>query len=227
MISVVIPAYNEETVIGGLVDYLRDNSAGFVDEIIVSDGGSTDKTRELAEKAGARVVKSSIRQRSVQLNFGAEAAAGEVLYFLHADTFPPPGFDRMIRNKVRSGFQSGCFRLRFDSRHPLMKLYGWFTRFSPVFVRFGDQSLFVTRELFNKAGGYREELFVMEDQEIVKRLMNLSDFAIIQNPVITSARKYEQVGYLKLQLIFLIIVAGYYCGANQKTLFHLYKSLLQ
>lgn len=226
MISIIIPAYNEEAVIGDLITHLQKNSAGYIDEIIVSDGGSSDGTRERAKKAGAKVVQSEVKKRSAQLNTGAAAATGEVLYFLHADTFPPRNFDRLIRNCVLSGNKSGCFRLHFNSSHPLMKLYGWFTRFRPVFIRFGDQSLFVTKQLFEKTGGYREELILMEDQEIVKRLMHVSDFKIIDNYVVTSARRYREIGYIKLQLIFTFIVAGYYLGADQKTLFHFYKSLL-
>ena len=227
MISVIIPAYNEEAVIGELLEYLGKNSTGFVDEIIVCDGGSSDSTREIAEQAGAKVVVSDLKKRSAQLNRGAEAAQSEVLYFLHADTFPPPGFDRMIRDSVTSGNLSGCFRLKFDSSHPVLKFYSWFTRFSPACIRFGDQSLFVTSELFHDIGGYQEELIVMEDQEIVRRLMKASAFTIIPRNVVTSARKYVTTGVVRLQLIFTIIVTGYYFGADQKTLYHFYKSSLQ
>lgn len=210
-----------------MIDLLYTNSDNRLTEIIVADGGSTDQTRRVAEKSGARVLHCGQRKRSHQLNSGAETAAGEILYFLHADSSPPPGFDKMIVQSVSSGYGAGCFRLKFDDSHPLLRFYGWCTRFDFDPFRFGDQTLFITRQLFMEIDGYRDDLIVMEDQEIIHRIRRKTDFRLLKKSVVTSARKYRKNGILRLQFIFGMIVLLYYGGARQETLVHLYHSCIR
>jgi len=228
-ISIVIPAVNEEKRIAGLIENIRAHESGeeHVSDIIVADGGSSDGTVREAEKAGANVLRCSQKGRAVQMNAGAAAATGDILYFLHADTFPPNRFDKSIIDAISDGAGAGCFQLRFSSTHPVLRFYGWCTRFRTTFVRFGDQSLFVLAKNFQSVGGFDEELTVMEDQKIIGVLKQIAPFTLLDEAVITSARKYHKNGVIRLQFIFGMIVILYYSGARQDTLLHLYNSLIK
>lgn len=226
MISIIIPTFNEANKIGKLTAYLKSHFEQGQAEIIVVDGGSSDNTVELAQKNGAVTVISPQKGRAKQMNYGAKKAREEWLYFLHADTTPPSTFITDIRNAVDSGYDCGCFRLRFDSNHPVLKFYSWFTRFDIDFFRFGDQSLFVKKTLFEQINGFDEALMVMEDQEIISRLKSHAQFTIIKNPVTTSARKYERFGVFKLQLIFSIIVCLFYLNISQEATVHFYTTFM-
>ncbi|HBQ59650.1 MAG TPA: hypothetical protein DD671_08505 [Balneolaceae bacterium] len=226
MTSIVIPAYNEEKQIGALVSYLSARADGYEQEIIVVDGGSSDQTIKVAEREGARVVRSPKKSRANQMNYGAEVAEGKVLYFLHADTYPPATFMQDIRRKIEHGYKCGCYRLSFDDSHPVLKIYCWFTRLDWDAFRFGDQSLFVEKALFHKADGFDEKLLVMEDQEVVTRLKKHAQFCVMKKQVVTSARKYQRFGVFRLQLIFAIIVVLFYMDISQEVLAHFYKTFM-
>ena len=140
-VSIIIPAYNEAAGIGQLLAYLRRATADEPAlEIMVVDGGSTDDTRALARRAGATVVRSPRKGRAAQLNYGARQARGEILYFLHADSYPPPGFVADLRRARRQGYGSGCYRLAFDHGHWFLRFSAWCTRLPLLLVRFGDRA---------------------------------------------------------------------------------------
>lgn len=227
MISIVIPTYNEEKSIRKLILHLQKKSAGFITEIIVADGGSTDRTTNISRETGAIILQCKNKGRGVQMNEGASIANGEVLYFLHADTTTPDDYDQLIIEAYNKGYKSGCFRLQFDDTHWALRFYSWFTRFETTLVRYGDQSLFVEKNLFKKMGGFDESLIVMEDQEIIRRLKKQAPFKVLADSVITSSRKYRENGVFRLQFTFGLIFTFYYAGINQKTLVHLYKTLVQ
>ncbi len=225
-VSIVIPTFNEAA-IGALLGYLwRDAAGDGALEIIVADGGSTDATPALAARAGARVLRCPRKGRAAQLNHGAQAAAGPILYFLHADTYPPPGFLADIRRAVAQGAGSGCYRLAFDHPHWFLRANAWMTRFPLQAVRFGDQSLFVTKALFEQIGGYREDLLVMEDQEIVGRLGARAPFRVLPRAATTSARKYLENGVYRLQGAFAVIALLYRLGVSQPRLVRVYRFLI-
>ncbi len=228
MISIVIPTYNEAEGIADLVRYLR-QAAGPAEsfEIVVADGGSTDATRQRAAKAGAAVLVSPRKGRGAQMNAGAAVTRGDILYFLHADSYPPAGFTRDIREAVRGGYGSGCYRLSFDRRHWFLRANCWFTRFNVDAVRFGDQSLFVRREVFEKAGRFREDLVVMEDQEIIGRIRRHTRFKVFPRSVTTSARKYLENGIYRLQGVFFVIYFMYRLGFSQEQLVKTYRRLIR
>lgn len=228
MVSIIIPTYNEAASIGHLLRYLRTAAAGApAPELLVVDGGSTDATVALAQQAGATVHRSPRKGRAAQLNHGATQARGEVLYFLHADSYPPPGFLADLERAVGQGYGSGCYRLAFDHGHWLLRFSAWCTRFPYTFLRFGDQSLFVRRQLFADLGGYREDLQVMEDQELVQRLRARAPFVVLPRAVTTSARKYLANGVVRLQGIFTLIVLLYWAGVPQTNLVRLYRRLIR
>lgn len=226
MISIIIPTFNEADQITGTIGKLDNISRGEDFELIVSDGGSTDNTIELAKQAGAIVLRSSRKGRAAQMNAGAALAKGEILYFLHADTIPPESFFVDIKEAVAKGYPAGCFLLSFDHPHWFLKANCWFTQFDIDAIRFGDQSLFVTKTAFDEAGGFSEGHIVMEDQELVKRLRRNIRFKVIKKPVITSARKYLQNGIYKTQGVFFIIFFLYKFGYPQDRLVRTYKKLM-
>lgn len=225
-ISVVIPVYNEGGTIGETIRKVKHRNKGNLREIIVVDGGSVDQTIEEVQKAGAIVLESPRKGRAAQMNVGAQHANGRLLYFLHADTHPPKGFDATIKNAVTEGYDAGCFRLQFDDAHPLLRSYAWFTRFDIDLFRFGDQSLFIRRELFNDLGEFREDHIVMEDQEFMRRTKKNGRFKIVDKAVITSAEKYRKNGVIRLQLVFTLILCCYYLGASQDLLVQIYKHFI-
>jgi GT2 family glycosyltransferase len=161
------------------------------------------------------------------MNAGAEVAKGEILYFLHADSVPPQSFTTQIWDVYKKGVISGCFRLAFDYSHWFLKANCWFTRFNVNAVRFGDQSLFVTKEVFQKVGGFKEELFMMEDQEIIHRIKKQGNFKVMNDVVVTSARKYLDNGVYRMQAIFYRIWLLYYLGFSQEYLLQLHRRLIQ
>jgi len=117
--------------------------------------------------------------------------------------------------------------LSFDYNHWFLKANCWFTRFDVDTIRFGDQSLFVTKDAFLKADGFCEKHIVLEDQEFIKRVKKTVRFTIIKKPVITSARKYLENGIYKTQGIFFIIYFMYSFGFSQQNLVATYRKLIR
>ncbi len=227
MISIIIPTYNEADQIEQTISKTHEANGGHQIEIIVADGGSTDETVPIALRSNAITIVSDKKGRAAQMNKGASGAKGDVLYFLHADSIPPKNFTGSILNAVNKNFSSGCFRLSFDHSHWFLKANCWFTRFDVNAVRFGDQSLFVTKEVFQKSGGFREDLLMMEDQEIIHRLKKHSRFKVLNDVVTTSARKYLDNGIYRLQAIFFRIWFLYYLHYPQERLLKLHRKLVR
>lgn len=222
-ISIIIPVLNEERYIAMLIDYILKNvSSCNIKEILVVDGGSTDGTIKAAMKFDAVVLRSE-KGRAKQMNYGAKHALGEILYFLHVDTFPPKNFDKIIIDAIQKGDEAGCFRMKFDSNSRFLRFFSWFSRINHNICRGGDQSLFITKALFHNSGGYDESYIIYEDNEFTSRLYELTNFKILPDNVQTSARKYEQIGKLKLQFHFGIIHLKNYFGADPEQLYHYYK----
>ncbi|GAA4362898.1 TIGR04283 family arsenosugar biosynthesis glycosyltransferase [Hymenobacter saemangeumensis] len=225
-VGIIIPTYNEADSIRRLLRYLQQHGAK-ASNIVVVDGGSTDATPQVALAEGATVLHSPRKGRAAQMNYGASHTQASLLYFLHADSYPPPGFLPDLARAVDQGYGSGCYRLAFDHPHWLLRFSGWCTRLPFTVFRFGDQSLFVTRELFEQVGGFREDLLLLEDQDMVSRLRARAPFGLLPGTVTTSARKYLENGVVRLQTIFTGIVLLYWLGVPQQRLVQLYRRLIR
>lgn len=220
-LSVVIPTLNEADAIGATVARAR-QSAGV--EILVADGGSTDATRDIARQAGAMVLDVP-GGRAAQLNAGAARATGQHLLFLHADTLVPEGYAGLIHAALDDpSAVAGAFRFRTDGTGWGMRIIAWGTNIrSAVFQwPYGDQGLFVEKRLFDESGGFAP-LPIMEDYELVRRLRQRGRIATLAEPVLTSARRWQQLGPLRTWLRNQLVIAGYGLGIAPDRLARFYR----
>jgi rSAM/selenodomain-associated transferase 2 len=191
ILSVVIPTLNAAA---ALPDCIA--SLGEVGDLVVVDGGSEDRTPALAEAAGARLVRSE-RGRGAQLRLGAEAARGDWLLFLHADTRLGPGWREAVRAHVeaRPG-EAGCFRFRLDDRAWRARLVeaGVALRVRFLGLPYGDQGLLVPRALYDEVGGYAP-LPLMEDVDLVRRI-GRRRLRVIAADAVTSAERWRRDRWL-------------------------------
>lgn len=209
MISVVIPALNEEASIAECIRSVQENELPC--ELWVVDGGSTDSTRSIAAASGATVIEAPIRQRAAQLNIGASQATGDVLLFLHADTILPRSAFGCIRFALQHPYTGGGgFTRRFDSSSPVLRVTCWMAemRNRAVGWHLGDQAMFVRRDLFEQLGGFRE-MDRFEDLDFSRRLGRLTHLATIRPPVVTSARRFAKDGPLKRTVKDLLLTLSY------------------
>lgn len=218
-ISIIIPIYNESTHITKLLDYLINNSSSNnIEDIIVVDGGSKDESRKEVSKFPKITLLDSKKGRAVQMNYGAHHAKGDILYFLHADSYPPKDFDKLIIEQVDENNLAGCFKMKFDSNHLWLKMASWFTKFRWKSCRGGDQSQFITKSFFNDIGQYNEAFSIYEDNDLISRLYKRNQFVVIQEWLTTSARCYNSNGIWKLQLHYWSIHLQKRFGASPKRL---------
>lgn len=194
-VSVIVPAWNEEL---GLAACLR--SVGAIQpgvEVILADGGSTDRTREIAADFGARVVVSPVRQRAAQLDLGVQQARGDILLFLHADTRLPQGWLAELRAILDgdSGIIGGAFCRRFDHPSSWLRctsaLAGWRGRIWGCFL--GDQAMFVRSAVFWSLGGFRP-IDRCEDLDFSLRMSRVGRTRMIGKPVLSSGRRFLRQG---------------------------------
>lgn len=224
MISIIIPVLNEAKHITEVLYHLIDNaSLNTIQEIIVVDGGSTDNTVSVIQALGLNIkILHSEKGRAKQMNLGAKASKGDILYFLHADSFPPNRYDQLILDEIKKGNNAGCFRLQFDSNHWWLRFTSWLTQFSWRASRGGDQSQFITKALFNDIGGYDENYIIYEDNILINELYKRKEFVVINQKLKTSARLYQKHGVWTLQYHYLVIYIKKWFGASAKELHNYY-----
>jgi len=191
MISVVIPTLNASD---GLEATLRSLPRALVGEVIVSDGGSTDTTIELARNHGARIVEGAAG-RGAQLARGAARAGGDWLLFLHADTRLGAGAEQAMDRFMKEGGEAGYFRFRLDDTRIAARILEWGValRCGLFGLPYGDQGLFISRGLYDRLGGYRP-MSLMEDVDLVRRI-GRRRLRQINVEAVTSADRYRRDGY--------------------------------
>lgn len=220
-ISVIIPTRNEAENIEALLNYLHNLDSTL--KIIVADAASTDSTVEKA-KCLSKVVQSA-KGRGVQMNEGARTATGDVLWFIHADCFPPPdSVDEIHRALnypavVGGGFEYAlshpAFRFRVvellsNRKNRLLK---WL---------FGDMGIFVRRDVFEQMGGYAE-IPLMEDMDFCKRLKRYGKIWISPRRMKTSARRWIEEGYILNSLRSWTLQSAWVLGVSPDTLAKFYR----
>jgi rSAM/selenodomain-associated transferase 2 len=196
-VSVIIPTLNEESCLTETLHALKLQQPR---EIIVADGGSTDATRWAAAKADCFL--DAPRGRAAQMNAGAAAAVGDVFLFLHADCVPEAGAlctaERLL---LRPGVTAGCYRMRVCAEGPLYRMIDACAtaRVRLTGLMYGDQGLFVRREVFQRVGGF-PSLRLMEDVFISRTLRRLGRVVVAPPRVFVSPRRWQRAGLVRQTL---------------------------
>ncbi|MGQ9776798.1 MAG: TIGR04283 family arsenosugar biosynthesis glycosyltransferase [Thermodesulfobacteriota bacterium] len=221
-ISVIIPILNEEHwVILTLPTLQPLRRRGH--EVIVVDGGSKDRSFHLAIPFSEKVLKAS-RGRSKQMNKGAKSSTGEILLFLHADTFLPEGADSLISDGIsRTERGWGYFRVKLSGSHPLLRVVEFLMNLRSRLTRIatGDQAIFIKRELFEEIGGF-PEIDLMEDIALCKILKKYGPPLFIHSPVITSSRRWEEKGLIRTILLMWFLRLAFFLNTDPKRLSKIY-----
>ena len=206
-ISIIVPAHNEEALLGGTLRALgrAAGSLGEDCEIVVVDDASTDRTAEIAAALGARVVRVDVRHIAAARNAGARAAGGDVLVFVDADTLVPPTVLAQAIAAVRGGAVGGGATVRMTSGHAW-----WAERMmaaASLFMRTARWAagcfLFARRDAFEQAGGFDERYFASEEIHLSRALKRLGRFVIIPDAVVTSGRKADTFSFTETVWQFL------------------------
>ncbi|MCJ8163211.1 TIGR04283 family arsenosugar biosynthesis glycosyltransferase [Pontibacter sp. E15-1] len=198
-VSVIIPVYNDSEVLQALLRHLALADHPDMLEILVVAGGSADNLSGEMPR-GIRLLRTSAACRAVQLNAGARAATGKVLCFVHADCLPPLTLVADINQALDAGHWIGCYRLKLTPGNWLLALNSYFSRFVTAFSGGGDQTLYLPKKVFETMGGFNESFCIMEDFELVHRLMPVYGYHVLPKDVLVSSRKYRQNSYLKVNL---------------------------
>ena len=224
LLSVVIPTLNAASTLAATLDSLESQLIGVDHEVIIADGASSDASRAISEEKGARLI-SVARGRGAQLAAGGDAARGDWLLFLHADTV----LDESWRMEAAAFMASagntqraGVFRLRFDDRaraaRRLETIAAW--RSQVLGLPYGDQGLLIARGFYDSIGGFRP-LPLMEDVDIARRI-GRRRVVHFDSPVFTSAERYRRSGYIRRSARNLTCLALFFIGVNSRFLVRFY-----
>ena len=212
MISVIIPTYNEEKALPATLHHLMTQRGDY--EVIVVDGGSTDRTVDIVESL--RVTRNALRVtlltaakgRASQMNAGARRATGEWLLFLHADTFLPEcALARLNALEKDLSVQAGGFLHQFTGRDWRLRLVSYLdnVRCRRSLIIYGDQAMFVRRSLFEGLGGFPPQP-ILEDVAFCEKLVQVVTPVLLAPPVQTDSRKFVQMGIWRSFVRVLLII---------------------
>lgn len=213
-LSIIIPVLNEANVIASLLTYLKTLAEPDI-ELIVVDGGSIDDTVSIAKNYADKVVTSATG-RSQQMNAGAQLAAGDILLFLHADSYPPHNSVNLIREGLKhSARQWGRFDVRLSGTHYMYRVIATLinlrSRLSGIAT--GDQGIFLYRKTFEQVGGF-SDMPLMEDIALSKALKQLSRPLCLSQKMQTSSRRWEKNGILFTILLMWRLRLAYALGMD-------------
>ena len=219
---IIVPVLNESAVLSqqlNELDVLRSMGA----QVLLVDGGSNDRTVQLARDAGFDVLES-VRGRARQMNAGARAVQSDLLVFLHVDTHLPHDALQLIEHHLNSKRGWGRFDVRIVGDSRWLKVISfcmnWRSRLTGIAT--GDQTFFMTREAFDKVNGFPEQP-LMEDIEMSKRLKRLSPPVCLPERVVTSGRRWDQNGVWKTILLMWRLRWAYWRGVPASELARLYR----
>jgi rSAM/selenodomain-associated transferase 2 len=213
--SVIIPTLNEEDHIGARIDEIRNICP--VAQVIVADGGSADRTQEIAQEKCAAVVVSP-KGRGTQCNAGAKVATGDIMLFLHADTILPHDafivLDKFFQDRDT---HIGTFRLKFDLDHFILSVDAFCTRLDCVFTRFGDRCITIRKFFFDKLGGF-PELEYFEDVELLQKARKFTGIRLFPATVVTSGRRFKEQGVARQYFFDAWLMIQYFLGVSPQRL---------
>ncbi|GIX48295.1 MAG: glycosyl transferase family 2 [Candidatus Tectimicrobiota bacterium] len=221
-VSVIVPTLNEAAYLPATLARV---GLAPQDELIVVDGGSDDGTVAVAQRFTSQVLVTS-PGRARQMNAGAQRAQGDVLLFLHADTLLPPDGVALVRAAMQPPeVVGGAFALAIVPATPALRLVAWGANWRTRLARlpYGDQALFVRRQVFVELGGYADWPF-LEDVQLVRALRRRGRLAFIAQPVCTSARRWQREGVLYTTLRNLALITLFFCGVSPHVLKRWYAS---
>ncbi|SFR16428.1 TIGR04283 family arsenosugar biosynthesis glycosyltransferase [Desulfoscipio geothermicus] len=220
-ISVIIPTLNEEAHIGALLKNLG-QVQGI--EIIVVDGGSTDRTLEICRLHAVNCL-SGAPGRGTQMNLGAQKATGDILFFLHADSTVEMRVFNDIRKAVRNGYRWGCCTLFFTEQTIFFNLVAIASRLRVKFFSscYGDQGIFCEKDLFSRAGGFPDFPF-LEDLAFSHCMRRYQRAGMIPGKITTSTRRFRQNGLFRTLLKMQMVKALYTLGISPGKLLDIYQS---
>lgn len=225
MLSVIIPTLNAGDTLRPLLDAITQARSDLPREIIVADGGSTDDTHFVASQ-GEAIFIDAPRGRGRQLGAGAEAAVGDWLLFLHADTHLDANWVAVVSAFIadpKNYDRAGYFRLALDDDHRaariLERIVAWRSRF--LGLPYGDQGLLLSREMYEGLGGFKS-VPLMEDVDIVRRI-GRDHLVPLTATAITSAAKYRRDGYVLRPVCNLLLLCLYRVGVSTRFLYSIYR----
>lgn len=219
-ISIVIPTLNAQDALPACLQALMEGlHGGLIRELVISDGGSSDLTLDIAEEAGATVI-SGAASRGGQLRNGCAQAKGDWLLVLHADTVLQRGWSETVEQHLKTDTPA-AFRLAFRAKGIAPKwVAGWANLRSRVFgLPYGDQGLLVPRDTYLSAGGYKDQP-LMEDVALVRALPQMT---LLKAQATTSAERYQRSGWVRRGARNLWTLARYFLGADAERLAQAYR----
>ena len=226
-ISVIIPTFNEEATIEKTLDAI--GRLVNVDEVIIVDGGSLDRTVEIIENYGLKkpfkLVKFGTPNRGRQLHEGTLHASHEIFWFLHADTRPAQGCAREIKKYMNhDSVIGGNFQVLFDGGSRWARFMMWLhPQLQAIGLIYGDSAIFTRREVYEKIGGYKP-LPVLEDVDFAKRLKKRGDFRFLTKAVTTSSRRFREGSFFWTFLKWSAFQSLYWIGVPTRALVKLYNA---
>ncbi len=232
-ISAIIVALNEELLICQIISELKKQKYPGETEIILADGGSSDRTIEIAKTQNIQVVIASQKGKACQINTASKKAQGDILFFVHADMQFPDSIFSSILKTIESGYSGGGFANEFDVYNDKIKRLGTFMNFRFVDKReqsdkgifYGDNGIFVLTSVFEKLNGFKE-IPIMEDYDFSKRLNQYYRTSKIRNPkILVSARRHIKAGFFKTRIQWILIRKLFKWGVSPLVLARWYKDV--
>ena len=222
-ISIIVPVYNEEKIL--LANYSNWKRLSKVAELIFVDGGSTDKSNELTAKLGKLL--HGKKGRALQMNLGASSAGGEILLFIHADTRLDPKVLPVIIKKLEDEkIIGGCFSIFLAGQSILYRLINYLgtTRAKLTRIFYGDQGLFIKKNVFFDLGGF-PEVPIMEDVLFSAKMKKMGKTIVLPEQIWISPRRWEQRGIIVTILMYLFLSSLFYLGFPLAKIRKIYEDL--